>query len=532
VNLVRQIFTDTDSHLLPPTVWRDSEVVFWFSAILAKCRPGSSEVAAVIGAVLALNSIDGAPADWRALLWSSMCTLASMATSDQCPGILEWMLQRSPMQDGCTVELTELPYAKAIEAVCQQLFQNGGAPANLQVAEKLAALALANEYTFHPDTAKARGCFLNAMRFTMNGDSMLMCQGLAKDALPQLRRAAELEAEQAVGTNDFPWHATQTLFLALGSVLPVLQDEGGFVKEASHPAVALWREYWPTAEAALLSWPLCAATEQPVAGAAEAMKKVATCIPILLLEALHLICRSMQHRELPDSQLKSMQEIIQNFPCPPVDACKTAELLSSAIGQITNNLLNAGAGLMASPDTVASFFRLLSESLSPAHCGSQLRTLILSESQFVVRAIAFTNDILPTCSSNGAVEAMLSFLSGLVVAPELQQPHCKDAFVSAMPCLCQTLCRTLAAPGTLSSARAMSSMASVLGGMADSCPNEFPVAIQAGLDCIEVPDWSRERLRQHLDSRSSCASKDAWVCQLRQITHEWQSEGRRRLLLG
>ncbi|CAE7348778.1 unnamed protein product [Symbiodinium natans] len=136
-------------------VARDIEVVIWFFGAFCSSLPdGQPSRVAAEAASRAISSIapqlahlDAALPPWRALLWSSACTLASAVNAKMPEGseplLLEWMLARPPSEAGAPtmLELTELPYARAIEAACRRLPSGSADP---QIGEKLFMLAFAS----------------------------------------------------------------------------------------------------------------------------------------------------------------------------------------------------------------------------------------------------------------------------------------------------------------------------------------------------------------------------------------------------
>ncbi|CAE7862926.1 unnamed protein product, partial [Symbiodinium sp. KB8] len=136
-------------------VARDIEVVIWFfGAFCASLPEGQPSHAAAEAASRAISSIapqlahlDAALPPWRALLWSSACTLAAAVNAKMPEGreplLLEWMLARPPGEAGSPtmLEITELPYARAVESACRRLPSGAADPA---IGEKLFMLAFAS----------------------------------------------------------------------------------------------------------------------------------------------------------------------------------------------------------------------------------------------------------------------------------------------------------------------------------------------------------------------------------------------------
>eukprot|EP00927_Polykrikos_kofoidii_P034121 TRINITY_DN28952_c0_g2_i1.p1 TRINITY_DN28952_c0_g2~~TRINITY_DN28952_c0_g2_i1.p1 ORF type:complete len:984 (-),score=189.48 TRINITY_DN28952_c0_g2_i1:61-2781(-) len=534
-------------------VWEESllrevEVVLWFSATLAASWRESADTSAPPAAVAVLElgpALDSAPAPWRALLWCAACSLASTAPAEQCPRLIEWMLQRSPQQaaNGSVelLALTELSYATAVEMACRLLPDGGGG--NGAVTERIAALALAEmpASMLHDDSSKARARLLGTIRHTMGGDATSLCQGLSTRVLPVLQAAAAAEAEAAVQTKqDLRWYAAQTVLATLAAVLPRRRKGGsdsvageGVVTSEDHPAVLLWREYWSCLEAAMLPrWrPLCS-DDQPLAAAAEVLAAAAVSVPVLLPDALRLLVQSVEHHVLPDVQLRALHVVLLKVPCPPLDPAVAAELLLKAILGVTSSLLSRAKDMLESPETLTALFRVLAAALASGRgglCDGRLRPMLLVQVTLVCRCVGLLNEMLPDCTSPTAAEQMLRFAVRLVTGDELQQPAYRDGLAGQLPGLCASLCRALALQEHLAGPEGVVDAAEILYRAADAFPTELPGALAIGLRHVEVPEWSREQLRKHVETRKEWPKRWEWTVQLQQIVSEWQSEHRQAL---
>jgi len=501
--------------------WSELEVVLWFSYTIAASWPEHAGAVPVASAVPELSAIDGAPEPWRALLWASACSLASTGPSEHCPALVEWMLRRPPGESGSPdlLELTELPYASAVEIACRHL--PAGGTAHVAAAERLAALAFseAPASALHEDSSKSRGLLVRAMRHTLGGDAGLLCQGLGR-TLPMLRKAAEAEA--ATEKADQPWHAAQTLFSSLAAALPAVNQP---VVEAVHPVVMLWKEYWVCIESALLRWPVSSTNDQPLASAVEALKAAALSLPVLLPEALHLLTRSITHRDLPELQLRALTEIVLCVPCPPVDHARAADLLSTSVIAAGDALLERKKDLLESPDLLRALFKLFSSGFAASSCGGKLRTMLLANHTLAGRSISLVAETLPDCISAAAAEDMLHFTTLLMRGDDLRTASCRETLATSLPQLCYALCRALASQEYLAQYEGLIDVAEVLLSAADAFPAEMPVSLESGSSRVqELPEWSRCRLSQHVARRSEWPKKGEWVSHLQQIVYEWQGE--------
>eukprot|EP00928_Gymnodinium_smaydae_P011281 TRINITY_DN14182_c1_g3_i1.p1 TRINITY_DN14182_c1_g3~~TRINITY_DN14182_c1_g3_i1.p1 ORF type:complete len:873 (+),score=183.70 TRINITY_DN14182_c1_g3_i1:70-2688(+) len=284
-------------------VWRDAEVVLWFSAALAAGWPdnASGAVPPVALAVPELGVIDAAPPPWRALLWASAAGLAATAPADRCPQMIEWMLLRPPASAGVPelMAVTELPYAHALERACRRL---PGDVAHAAAGEQIATLAFVDRppAALHEETPKAQRTLLLAMRHALGSDLAILCQGLSGSILPGLRTAVESEREAFVGEeSEAPFLAAQALFATLATAVPPVDSSSSAVGADTSAAIALWKSHWGYVEDAMLNRACNKATEQPLAAAADALTTAALALPELLAPAAELLAKSAARRFKP-----------------------------------------------------------------------------------------------------------------------------------------------------------------------------------------------------------------------------------------
>lgn len=524
---------------LPNCSYCEAEAVLWFSGTLA----GSCSLGAVAGctaqqpppaaAVLELSQLlDGAPEQWRALLWSAASSLAATGPPDLCQQLLDWTLQRPPMSV-CMPELmqlVELPYAESVEKLCRPLLASGSTC--IPVGDRLATLAFETrpEGALHEDSGKAQSLLLLAMRHSMGTDEVLLCQGLAQKVIPGLCQAAEAEAKLAPAETDPPWRAAQALFGTLAATLPSTCTEASKV----HPALALWREKWPYVEAALLSWPASAVSDQPLAAASEALASAASVLPELLPQAVQVLAASATKHELPELQLQALSRVLAGDACRIVDARALAELLGTSLLPALEVQLQRNA-LPSSPSTLGAFFKLL--------CAEQLRPLIIKNPAFGEICFGLIVQVLPNSTSAPAAAAQLRFAAALVGSSR-EEISAEAAFrhmlLAVLPGLCKALCEAMAAlehladlesEGTALETCSLAQMAELLLRCSTVLPEELSQDLSAGLRANSVAEWTGERLLRHLAGRADWPRKTEWLGQLEQIVREWQRERRRATLL-
>merc|ERR1712232_547716 len=301
----------------------------------------------------------------------------------------------------------------------------------------------------HADSVKAQSLMLEAMRHAMGSNPQILCSGLSQHILPTLCQAVDAEAEAAVHESEPAWRSAQVLFATLAISLPP-SDAPSSV--ADHPALAIWRSRWLYLEAALLRWPPSAATDQPLAAAAEALASAAVALPALLPEALQLLTRSATQHETPQMQLSAFRKIATGVPCPPVDPKVAAGHLAASICGTAEVMLSRQAVFIEDPSTVTVLFSLLADSVRLSSngvglCDDQLRPLVLAQPVLVSRCLSLVGLVLPECNNQNAASAMLRFLADLVGSGDCElpanAPH-RPPLVAALPELCAALCDALA----------------------------------------------------------------------------------------
>eukprot|EP00931_Biecheleriopsis_adriatica_P089323 TRINITY_DN63478_c0_g1_i1.p1 TRINITY_DN63478_c0_g1~~TRINITY_DN63478_c0_g1_i1.p1 ORF type:complete len:1052 (-),score=280.09 TRINITY_DN63478_c0_g1_i1:39-3194(-) len=520
-------------------VAEDVEVVLWFFGAICGSLPEDSGVSI---ALPQLAGLDTAPAPWRALLWSAACKLATAINTSQAlsseengPVMLEWMLERPPSKAGepCMLEVTELPYAQALEAACKRLPAGAAQPA---VGETLFMLAFASwnpSSTQDERNLEVQAAYLSALRSAMGSAPDMLCQSLSGKVLPGISQAANAEAARSSSSGAWdspgtPWPATRLLFETLAAMLPV----GHPTSDDSHPAVAVWRQGWHSFEEVLLRHPVDAATDQPLKAAAQALKRAGLHAPTLLVEVLQLLARSAAQRDSAEVQLQVLREIVVGVPCPPVDPTKIAEVLARTIATAAEALLQRSQVLVDSPDELAAFFGLLAEAVRPSPpgaagvgpCEDRLRPQLIGQRALIGRCLALVADALPDCRSESASRNMLRFVARLM-SPEEAEPeaHCAMLAAALSP-LCAAVCRALAAQDFLAEPEALAEAGEVFLAAAAALPEQLIPALEAGLAKVELPDHSKALLRQHISARAEWSQKGHWLEQLQQIVVEWKSE--------
>jgi len=517
----------TDEHL-----WSQTEVALWFSGTLAQSWPKTLPMFASL--VLNLKAIDEAPVTWRALLWSSACSLVATSVPEHSPAVLEWMLQRSPMAAGAVdlFEFVELQYAQAVAGVCQHLPQGNVYAA---VGERLFQLAFARwpPSTFHDDSLEVQGVLLQAMRRAMGGDEALLCGSIAQKVLPLLRQTVDSEAAQAPTEADPQWLAAQVLFSTLVTLLPPSAPARG---SPPHPAVPIWRECWGYAEAALLRWPSSSATEQPAKAAAEAVTRAAHRLPELFTDALYLLKLSATQQELPDVQLQALREVALSVACPPMDAAYAAEHLAVAVAGAVSKLLAQPRTLLQSPATLVATFQLLSEAVRPSPegmvglglCEDRLRAALLAQPAFLERCLAAVGEALPHTLSAEAAAEMARFVSRLLGGGDgAQRAGLHDALAAHLPALLVAVCNALVSQEHLLEAGALAEVVELLVRATEVFPAEMPPALGAALGGARASEHSRGQFMRHIAARVEKRQEADWMEQVQRIVSEWQAENRR-----
>eukprot|EP00927_Polykrikos_kofoidii_P054607 TRINITY_DN49008_c0_g1_i1.p1 TRINITY_DN49008_c0_g1~~TRINITY_DN49008_c0_g1_i1.p1 ORF type:complete len:1066 (+),score=166.65 TRINITY_DN49008_c0_g1_i1:64-3198(+) len=516
-------------------VWRESEVVFWFCSALAASWPESSSAVPVASAVLELSNIDAAPSPWRALLWASASSLAATAPAEQCPKMVEWMLERAPISAGSPelMVLTEVQYAQAVERACRQICSE---TAHVAVGERIASLAFVERpsVALHQDTAKAQSLLLRAMSHVMGRDSTLLCQGLSSAILPSLCVAVNAERDASLAQEDSPWLAAQALFATLATAVSGTGIDS--------PAAALWQNHWKYLQDAMLSWTPSTVTDQPRLAAAEALTTAVIAMPRLLESGVKLLTQSAANTELPDVQLKALKEVVQRWPrnLPSADAQKAAEVLAAATIESCDALLSRPQVLIDSPPTLAALYNLFAEAVRPSPpgssgvgpCDDRLRPLIFAQPlRFTGRTLELVTRVLPDCTSAPASGAMLDFVA-MLLAPEqgTSAGAHRSVLTAALTELCAAICCALASQDHFAELEAIAPAAQVLYHAADMFPEEISAALSTGLQRVKVPDWSRLRLLRHIASRSEWTRTSEWLEYLHQIVQEWQRELRHVML--
>lgn len=529
---------------------RDIEVVLWFFGAVCNSMPegcpGASDAAAAAGLAVQslapqLSGLDFAIPPWRALLWSSACSMAAAVNRcnapDSEPVLLEWMLQRPPSEAGAPemLEITELQYAKALEATCQRLPSGSAHPA---VGERLFTLAFAE---WDPASqqeerrVEVQAYYLSALRSAMGGQPNLLCGFVTDKVLPKLCQAADDEATRSLSSGSWapgdeagaPWPAHRMLFETLATLLPV----GKASADAEHPSLPVWRQAWRYVEAALLKLPMESASDQPMAAAAQALRRAGLHAPVLLPEVLQLLAISVRERG-PEVQLKVLREIVVGVPCPPVDPSKAAELLDAAVSLAAETLLERTEELVTCPEDLAAFFALLAEAVrsSPpgvtgaGPCEDRLRPLLLARRVLIGRCLHLVSVALPDCRSETCARQMLRFVTRLISSEEASPAGHASLLSTTLTPLCAALFNALAAQDFLAEPEGLAEAGELILAALEALPEEFPAALSAGLGQVALPDHSKALLQQHVASRGEWSQKGHWLEQLQQIVVEWQSE--------
>ncbi|CAE8728731.1 unnamed protein product [Polarella glacialis] len=560
VELALAEFCLSESDCMSEELARQIEVVFWFfgavSSSAAEGQPGFAAATAIASSAIAvivphLAALDAAQPPWRALLWSAACVLATavnVSPSSQpgsSPVLLEWMLQRPPSEAGAPnfLELTELPYARAVEAACQRLPTG---TAHTLVGERLFLLTFASwtPACAQERSLEAQALLLSALRHAMGSNPELLCQSLAAKVLPGLCTAVDRETAtsssgswMSPGGNDqdsAPWPASRLLFETLTALLPV----GNPSSDADHPAVRMWRQAWHYLEAALLRCPIDSASEQPIKAASQALREAALRAPALLPEVVQLLAQSAAQRESPEAPLLALREIAVGVPCPPVDPLRAAEVLDAAVAAAAEALLQKTQALVETPGELAALFGLLAEAVRPSPpgtagggpCEDRLRPLLIARRVLIGRCLSLVSLALPECRSELATKHMMRFAARLMSAEEAQPAAHGEMLSVTLAPLCAAVCRALAAQDFLAEPEAVAEAGELLLVAAVAFPIELPAALTAGLGQVDLPDHSKELLQQHMACRAEWSQKGHWLEQLQQIALEWQSERRFNLL--
>eukprot|EP00929_Paragymnodinium_shiwhaense_P078670 TRINITY_DN4079_c0_g1_i1.p1 TRINITY_DN4079_c0_g1~~TRINITY_DN4079_c0_g1_i1.p1 ORF type:complete len:1058 (+),score=286.40 TRINITY_DN4079_c0_g1_i1:104-3277(+) len=520
-------------------VWREAEVVFWFSSALAASWPENAGSVPVSTAVSQLHAIDAAPTPWRALLWTSGAGLAATAPAEQCAAMLEWMLMRSPMAADSLelLMLLELPYAQALEKTCRNLPNESK---NVNYGERLAALAFAERppEAVHDDTTKAQMTILMAMRYALGTNTALLCQGLATAILPALQAKVKDEMEEAqMYDGDSSWLSAQALFATLSTAIPLEgQSAADNGSSGVEPAVEVWKANWSFVKDALLTWKPSSSSDQPRAAAVEALTTAVLALPPLLGNGVQLLTQSAVATDLPDLQLKALRDIVMQIkPASPEAASQTAQVLNDAVLGACDKLLLKPQELLDSPETLCGFFGLLSEAIrsSPpgtsglGPCDDRLRPLLLSQPlRFTGRGLELVARALPDCTRADASGAMLRFVAR-ILSPE-DGAHAgahKAVLMAALSEICCAVCKALASQQHLiEDLEALVPAAEALYVAADVFPAELPTALSLALQRVQIPEWSRSRMLRHVAGRADWKRRSEWLEHLSVIVQEWQNE--------
>jgi len=509
---------------MPEEVWREAEVVLWFSATLAASWPGAKAGGAEAttpppaAAVLELGGIlDSAPESWRVLLWSAACSLAATAPAEYSAGMVEWVLARPPMAAGTPelLQLVELPYAEALAMLCRNLQSTD--TCDTAVGERLAAMAFEERPVdaLHEDSIKAQRSMLQAMRHAMGSETGLLCQGLSQKIVPALCKAVEAEAAGAAGEQDPSWRAAQSLFATLAAMLPEVPAN---FDDMTHPSVSVWKQCWPFLEAALITWP-ASATDQPLTAAAESLTAAAKALPGFLPGALQLLARSAASRELPQVQLDALRDVTASAP---LDTCRLSELLGANVLTTIDALLGQQKVLLSGPSTVAALYRLLAD--------ERVRALLFQHCDLVGRCILMAAQTLPELTSADASAAILSFVAGLIGSQEefsAEAGH-RSMVVAMLPEVCRSVCLALTAHEHLAELDdGLTNAAEFFARCAEVIPLELQASLAAGLSQAQVREWSASRFQRLVTGRAEFARKGEWLDQIQQIVCELQRERRR-----
>jgi len=530
-------------------VWHELEVILWLATTLLTYWPDSTrEELSCAALVMELDACNAAPAHLRALLWASTARLAAAASLDQLPQMLAWVLRRPPapavLESGFMelLEVTELPYAEAVELICRRLLENGYAwdpQDRREVGERLFALAFST-YTSQPldvelpeEILEAQAKLLQAMRHVMGSDPTALCETLASKVLPQLAQAAEAEAARAQSSKgEKPWRDTLLLYATLRALLPAKSSS-----EESHPSAVVWRQFWRYFECGLMHWPQNAATEQPASAAIEALVAGVSSLPCLLSEALRLV-NSMSVSMHLQLKLHALQEIAAKLPCPPCSPSVAAGMLTQSLAQAIASVsltyqhnLGLGVQQLTSPAECEEAFRLLAEALRPpsadlvgaSPCQDMLRSHVLAEGSIVTRGLEMANEALPGCTSTSCAKAVLRFILHAVDADvEAHTVQHRQTLASALAPTCGAICKGLSLQEHMAEPELVAIVAEILEKAGRAFPAELPLALQSGLCEVQVPDQSRSQFWQHVANRSCWAQQQEWQEHLQQIVCDWQ----------
>lgn len=519
-------------------MWPDAEVVLWFSAALASSWPEQADEVPVKHVLPRLQAIDAAPYPWQPLLWCSACGLATRVPVEHCQEVLLWMLDRSPATAvkpaehpvSDVVELTGLRYADHLEFVSRQL---PSVNVHVAIGDRLAAMALATfqQGIAHEESAKAQSLMLLALRRAMSSNMQLLCKGLNENVLPSLCDSVAAEVADAPTGKDSPYIALQTLFSTLVCTLP-----DGLSTDLQHPTLTLWQDSWKYIQAAMVSWPESAATDQPVKAAVQALIAAVRALPAMLPEVLQLFSQSLRMRPLPDMQLDGLREIAMSVPCPPVDPGRAAELLSMAIREASQQMLCKQQDWLESPTTSTAFFRLAAEAMGTSTkgnepndgeglCAGKLRASLLEMRDFVQICLDVAAKILVDHAPDSVVIEIMRFCAGMLSQGRTDCPH-RPLVVAVLPQLCHVMCLALDKECLLD-LEILEGLAEVLTLGAVGYGSDFSAAFAHVLDDLHVPAFNGSRLQRHVDA---CAAwghqRTEWLEQLQQIVREWQCERR------
>lgn len=521
-------------------VWHEAEVTLWLASSIASVWPRIAGTVPITSLVQEFDATDNAPNPWRALLWSSACTLGALALAEHRPQLIDWMLRRSPLAAGAPelLELTELPYAQALEHACQHLPSN---VTHTEVGDRLFGLAFTQwpPSASHDDSLEAQAAILRAMRHAMGSDTVLLWQSVAGKVLPLLCQAVTAEAEKAPTEADPSWYATQSLFSTLTALVP----SGTVITDEAHPAVAAFKELWRFFEAALVQWPQSASTDQPAKSAAAALQEAVACLPTLLPEALSLLVRSSTIHDQPDVQLRALRGIAVAVPCPPIETTRAAELLAPAIANSVEGLLARPTVLVQSPQTLIAVFGLLAEALRPSPagmtglglCEDRLRPALLSQPGFAEFCLSFICEGLPECPSAEAARDILLVSSRLLRGDEIKNTDFRSIVNSALPAMCTSVCQALATQKYLTDLdadhEALADATDVFLCAAEAFPAEVTSALDSALVYAKCPESCSDKFKQALASKAQWPQGPEWIEHVHQIVLEWQREISRVLVV-
>mmetsp|Transcript_42826 Transcript_42826/g.77808 ORF Transcript_42826/g.77808 Transcript_42826/m.77808 type:complete len:1032 (-) Transcript_42826:8-3103(-) len=531
------------------SVWYELEAVLWLAAsILSSWPHGSCDAVRSASLVLELDACESAPVEVKPLLRTSIAQLAAAASVEELPQMLARVLQRPPAEVAFAsgmvemLEFTELPYAQAVETMCQRLCDNNcvlDEESRKQVTERLFALAFST-YSQRPpdeelpeDTLEAQAALLQAMRHTMGSYHTVLCECFASKVLPQLAQAAEVEAARAQSSKgEKPWRDAMLLYLTLRAVLPSESSA-----QENHPALLVWRQYWRYFEYGLLQWTQNASTDQPAMAAAEAIVAGAKIFPALLNDALGLLGAMSTSTQL-ELKLRSLRDIVVGTPCPPCDPVTAATLLAQTVAQALASVnltyqYNLGLGVqqLSSPIECEEAFLLLAAAIRPPSqeevgagpCQDMLRPRLLNESCVVVRGLEIGNEALPGCSSTPCAKAILLFILHAVDGDvEAHSANHRQTLAAALGPTCGAICKALSLQEHMAEPELLAIVAEIWEKAGRSFSAELPMALQSGLHEVQVPDQSRAQFWQHVANRSCWAQQQEWQEHLQQIVCDWQ----------